>query len=132
MKKQGMLALSLALAWVLAGCDETKDEEKQGRNVCEKAGLLAFGAAKRYCDTNKDCKACEDFLHNADISKFRPEEGALECQGRELSAANACQDDPTRCEECVVMLVNAQCEERMPSLGEGLGCRHLIEFLPPM
>ena len=99
----------------------------KGRNACEKAGILIFNTTKAQCGKIEGCEPCQHFGPEVEIPEdVRPEGEELECQGRELSAANACLKSPKRCAECVDMLVKAQCEERKPSDMETLGCLLLL------
>jgi hypothetical protein len=86
-------------------------------------------AAKAYCGESKDCEVCQNVDSGADIAGLMPDGEELECQGRVLEAANACLKSPLRCEECVNIALQAQCEESPPSERERMECLLLLGSL---
>lgn len=130
-----VLAATAAFSLVLASCGGNEGPGKvdvsKGRNACEKAGIIAFDAKKRYCEKDKSCSnICLDFGLDEDLSDIDLGIDELTCEGKALETANTCLKRQKRCEECSVVVLEVQCTGKRPSIKETAECAVLLgEYL---
>jgi|GEM_PF-2787990 len=118
------MVFAMALLLALASCSDKKEEVNKGKTACEEASLLVLSAARTHCEAKEECTLCQKLEWEAEVLDILSlgEGGEPECQGRVLSAAEACLKNPKRCQDCVGLFLEAQCEGRSLSEREALLC----------